>query len=166
MAVLGITGAPFFNGSVSKYFIVSGTNWMVSGAIIFINLGTIISFIKYSSMLFGRYEGEQGAVKIDRYQQAAILILSVFCLAGGIFGEQFIEFLFNISVSVDAAGYLQKVALFAISVTAGILIFKYYVKTSTLLKRIRELELGFRGICVCLGAFFAVLLIVVRLLAV
>ena len=168
MAVLGITGAPVFNGSISKYFIIAGTNWLVSGTIIFINLGTIISFIKYSSMLFGRYESEPGqtAVKINSSQQAAILILGFLCLAGGIFGEQFIKFLFNISVSVDAAGYFQKIVLFIVCVIAGYLIYKYYIKNSSLFKRIRGIELGFRGICISIGIFFALILIFTRLSAV
>ena len=159
MAVLGITGAPFFNGSVSKYFIVSGANWIVNGSMILINLGTTISFIKYSTMLFGRHERGQGDIKADICQQAAVLIMGVLCLAGGIFGEQAIKFLFNINVKVDAAGYLQKNVLFFISAAAGYLIFRFYVKKSKLLKRIRAIDLGFRGICVCIGIFFALIML-------
>jgi len=159
MAVLGITGAPLFNGSISKYFIVSGTNWLVTGAMIFINLGTIISFIKYSSILFGHSEREIDISKIDGCQRAAILILGVLCFVGGIFGEQFIELMFNIKVSVDSTGYLQKAALFVLSGIAGYLIFKYYVKKSVLLKRIYESDLSFRGMCVFIGAFFAIILL-------
>jgi multicomponent Na+:H+ antiporter subunit D len=165
MAVLGITGAPFFNGSVSKYFIMSGAHWAVSAAVMFINLGTIVSFIKYSAMLFGRHEGSQSAqggrvaVKVDACRQAAVLILGFFCLAGGVFGQQLIKFLFNINVSVDAAGYLQKTVFFAFSAAAGYFIFKYYIRTSKLFKRIRGIELGFRGICVLIGMFFALILV-------
>jgi multicomponent Na+:H+ antiporter subunit D len=131
----------------------------VSGAMILINLGTAISFIKYSSMLFGRHEGEQGVVKIDICQQAAVLILGVLCLAGGIFGEQCIKFLFNTSVKVDTVGYLQKAVLFFISIAAGYLIFRFYIKKSKLLKKIRAIDLGFRGICVSIGLFFALIML-------
>jgi len=165
MAILGITGAPFFNGSISKYFIMSGTNWAVSAAVIFINLGTIISFIKYSTMLFGRLPQGQEIKKIDVSQQAAVFILGILCLIGGIFGEQFVKFLFNIEVSVDSAGYLQKSAYFVASVIAGYFIFKYYVLKSKLLKHIYEIDLGFRGICISIGGFFAITLITVRFLA-
>ena len=163
IAVFGITGAPLFNGSISKYFIVSGTNWLVSGAIIIINLGTIISFIKYSSMLFGHCKNEYEHVKIDRWQQTAVLILGSLCFAGGIFGEQFVKLLFNINVSVDTAGYLQKTALFAVSGIAGYFIFKYYVKKSVLLKRLCVADFSFRSMCVCIGIFFAILIIVTKL---
>jgi multicomponent Na+:H+ antiporter subunit D len=53
--VLGITGAPYFNGSISKYLIQSG--WKVpigEIAIHIINLGTAVSFVKFSTMLFGK----------------------------------------------------------------------------------------------------------------
>jgi len=159
LTVLGITGAPFFNGSISKYFIVSGANWIINVAMIIINLGTTISFIKYSSMLFGKHEQEQSAIKADIFQQVTVFILGILCLAGGIFGEQSIKFLFNASVKIDAAGYLQKAVIFFISAAVGYLIFKFYIKKSKLLKRIRAIDLGFRGICICIGLFFALIML-------
>jgi len=162
MSILGITGAPLFNGSISKYFIMSGTNWIVTGFMIFINLGTIISFIKFSSMLFGQNESGQCKVKIDIWHQFAVLVLGGMCLAGGIFGRQIIEYLFNVNVNVDAAGYLQKVIIFSVSVIIGYLIYAHYLIKSALFKQIRGIELGFRKICISIGLFFALMLIVVR----
>ena len=161
MAAMGITGTPLFNGSISKYFIVYGASPLVNAAIIFINLGTIMSFIKYSSMLFGRPdETQQDAVKVDVCKQIAVLTLSGLCFAGGIFGEGFIRFLFNTTVRVDAAGYLEKSILFAASAIAGFLIFIFYIKKSKLLVKLRGVEIGFRGICALMGVFFAVMLLV------
>lgn len=163
MSIMGITGAPFFNGSISKYFIMSGSNGIVSGMILFINLGTVISFIKYSSMLFGKAEG--GVVKIDLFKQISILILGTLCLIGGIFGQQVINFLFNTSVKVDTFGYIQKAASFAASVLLGYSVYKYYVKNSSLLKRINAIELSFKGICVSIGVYFAVILLAANFMA-
>ena len=165
VAVFGITGAPFFNGSISKYFISSGTDILVNSAIILINFGTIVSFIKFSTMLFGSFNGEMEAKKPDPCQQASVLILGTICLAGGIFGEQFIKFLFGISVSIDSMGYLQKAFLFAISAIAGFFAYKYYISRSAFFRKIREIELSFRGICVSLGIFFAAILIITRIFA-
>ena len=137
---------------------------MTTGAIIFINLGTIVSFIKYSSMFLGPYRPAPEQMKIDKCQQVAVLVLGLFCLAGGILGEQFILFLFNLNISVDRLGYLQKSIFFGLSVIAGFLIFKYFISVSPFFKKIREIELGFRGICVSIGVFFAVTLIVTGLL--
>jgi multicomponent Na+:H+ antiporter subunit D len=158
MAVLGITGTPLFNGSISKYFIMSDAGIMVTGAIIFINLGTIISFIKYSSMLFGEAGAQRE--KVEWCKQAVVAVLGVICFAGGIFGEQFIYFLFGFNVSVDTMGYIEKVLLYILSLAAGFVIYKYVIKKhNTLLARVRRMEFGFRGICVLLGMFFVVLLV-------
>jgi len=183
MAILGITGAPLFNGSISKYFIMYDTGWAVSAALTFINLGTIISFIKYSTMLFsrgdaavsdevvvsGKASGEASdsapsiasakPVPAPIYRQTVILILGSVCFIGGIFGEEFIRFLFNVRLSVDAAGYLEKTAFFAASLLSGYFIYKYFVQKSTLFSRLRELDIGFRGTCVSIGIFFAAVLV-------
>ena len=166
MAVFGISGAPLFNGSISKFFIMSGTNWFVTGAMMFINLGTIITFIKYSSILFGQHASGEETARVRVGQQLAIIIMGAFCLVGGIFGEQAIEFLFNISISIDAAGYLEKIVLFAVSVIAGFLIYRFYVIKSRFFKRIRETEISFRWICFLMGVFFAVIIIATRLLVI
>jgi hypothetical protein len=230
---------------------MSGTSWYVSALLILINLGTIISFIKYSTMLFGRSEpvgsiahagagaggvsvevtaggasaegeaveeneedeegevteedeaaeedeededseasesghgghighighsgqighgehaghgGHGGVERVSVFKQAAILILGALCFLGGIFGEEFITFLFNVQVSVDAAGYIEKTAFFAASLVVGYLIFRYFVKRTKLFERIRDIDFGFRGICISMGGFFAVLLVVVGFL--
>ena len=162
MAIFGITGVPLFNGSISKFFIVSGTNWLLSGVIFFINLGTITLFIRYATMLFGQAEAIPNQEKIDIFQQAAVSILGAMCFIAGILGEEFINLLFNVRLSVDPAGFLEKAALFGGSLIAGFLLFKYYVPKSVLLKCINTIDLGFRGICVCIGVFFALLLTALR----
>ncbi|MCL2226559.1 MAG: proton-conducting membrane transporter [Oscillospiraceae bacterium] len=167
LAILGITGAPLMNGSISKYFIMFGTTWYISALLILMNLGTIISFIKYSSVLFGHPEGEvsgEPGEGVSVGKQAAILILGTLCFLGGIFGREFIYFLFNVRLNVDPAGYLEKSAIFIASLFGGYLIFRYYVKKSVLLKRIREIDLGFRETCISLGGFFGVALLVASFL--
>jgi len=159
-AILGITGAPFFNGSISKYFIMSGANWLVRAPIILINLGTITVFFKFSSILFGFPGPNRGAIKIDGLKYMAILVLGILCLAGGVFAEQFIGFLLHTSVHVDLMGYVEKIILFVLSGIAGYLISKYYLHRSKLLPRIKGKAIGFKGICALMGVFFAILLIV------
>ena len=159
MAVLGITGAPLFNGMISKYFITYGADWLMNGVLIFMSLGTIISFVKYSTMLTGRGEGD--VVKIDRHKQAAVFALGIICFIGGIFGGQFIYFLFGVPTQVDLLSwsYFQKVGIFAASLVAGFFIFKYYVSKSKLMKKVKAIDLGFRSICVSITAVFAVILL-------
>ena len=57
--ILGITGAPFFNGSISKYFIQQGLQGNLGElGLYLINFGTTLSFVKYATILFGRREAE------------------------------------------------------------------------------------------------------------
>jgi len=190
MAVFGITGVPLFNGSISKYFIVAGAGGFVTIMIYFINLGTIISFIKYSTMFFGKpvvvqseespiyfsveemQQAKQNEViqittppKVDITRKLSVIILGIICLVGGIFGEQFIHFLFNIELDVYAAGYYEKIILFAVSVVAGYVIFRYYVLKSKLLKRISGFNFSFRTMCALLGVFFALILLVIKVIS-
>ena len=164
LAILGITGTPIFNGSISKYFIVSGIEGPLSWVLIFMSLGTIISFIKYARILFG--DSGEGVKKVDVWQQVPVLVLGLLCFLGGIFGRQFIYFLFNVQLSVDPAGYLEKAGIFFASLTAGYLIFKYYVSHSKLIKKMGQLELGFRHIMMAIGIFFGTLLVFVGFVSV
>lgn len=170
MAVLGITGAPFFNGSISKYFISAGADPVMNIVIIIINLGTIVSFVKYSSMLFGKKsqlacdsgESTDDIHRPYKCQQAAVLLLGTLCLIGGIFGEQAVEYTFGADLDISVDGYLQKCALFAASLIIGVLIYRFYITRSKFLGRVRRFRIGFRGICLLTGLFFALLLITAR----
>ena len=78
---------------------------------------------------------------------------------------QSIKFLFNISVNVSAAGYIEKTALFALSAIAGYLIYRFFIDKSPFFQRIRDFDLNFRLICASIGGFFAVTLIVAHFFA-
>ncbi|MCL1991535.1 MAG: proton-conducting membrane transporter [Spirochaetes bacterium] len=166
MAAMGITGTPIFNGSISKYFIGANADPFINGALIFINLGTIVSFIKFSSMLFGADKGHSGEeykyhgdMKVDGFKQIAVLVLGTLCLIGGFFGEAFIYVLLHVQVGVDTMGYIEKSLIFLGSAVAGFFLYKYFVKKSRLFVILRGFEIGFRGMCILMGVFFAVMLL-------
>jgi multicomponent Na+:H+ antiporter subunit D len=166
LAVLGITGAPMFNGSISKYFIMDGTNWLITALFMMINLGTIIVFLKFSTMLFKRRDmtspsmtKEPSPCHISLNKQIAVLVPGALCFLGGLFGEEFISFLFNVEVSVDAAGYTQKTLIYIASVVVGFLVYRYCIKRLKILDRVREIDIGFRGTCAAIGGFLAVVMV-------
>ncbi len=67
LAILGITGAPLFNGSISKYLIQKGTTGgLLEYGLLVINLGTIISFVKYSSIFKGTSGGNKPTCSYPR----------------------------------------------------------------------------------------------------
>jgi len=165
-AVLGITGAPLFIGSISKYFLTATAGPLVEWSVIIISVGTIISFIKYSGMLFGKADDTMiGDMPTpDKWRLIPSVALGIMCLAGGLFGPQIVRFLFLADVSVDPIGYLQKAAIFAVSAAVGLALYKFVVNGNAILKKIGQLDLSFKAACASMGAFFGILLLFVGLL--
>lgn len=158
-AILGITGAPLFNGSISKYLIQSGEiNTAAEIAILLINGGTILSFVKYGNMFFGK--PEEPVISIARpVQTGAVAILGALCLIGGVGGTAFIRLLFGYSASIPVLSYAWKSLIWLASLGLGYLL---YTKLLRKWRRLREgfaLELTFNQICACIAGLFASILI-------
>lgn len=164
-AILGIVGMPFLGGSVSKYFMVRGAGGFVAILMMTISLGTIMIFVKYSMMFFGKASQEARLKQNDWWQLVPLLVLGALSLLLGIFGEQVIFFLFNADKTIVVRSYLEKAAIFAASVVVGSGIFMYYIKDSALFGRIRQFELGFRGMCAAVGVFFAMIVLYLQFLS-
>lgn len=157
-AILGITGAPFFNGSISKYMIAHGTyDYGVTILLNIINLGTIMSFVKYATMLFGK-NPKEGQAKIDILALIASFLMGIASLFTGIFGEFLTEFLFNFEVHVDAQEYNQKTIVYVLMIIAGIAFYNGIIKHGGLLTRIGHIELTFNGIITSMAGYFIVLM--------
>ncbi|MCL2353315.1 MAG: proton-conducting membrane transporter [Defluviitaleaceae bacterium] len=171
-AILSITGAPFFIGSISKYFLTSGAPPLVEYSIIIISVGTIISFIKYGSMLFGKEDPSMkgSSVKPDVWRVIPAVLLAALCLLGGVFGPQAINFMFpysGVSVSEGLLGnwaYYQKALIFAGSAVVGFVLYKFVVKGNKFLDKISQMDLNFRTILVSSCAFVGLLIVVAGLL--
>jgi multicomponent Na+:H+ antiporter subunit D len=162
LAILGITGAPFFNGSISKYFITKGATTPFLTVILFlINLGTIVSFVKYGSMLLPDKPVKQ--IKVPMNQVVIILVIGVSCLASGLWGEQFIHGLFGRNDHISLAAYLKKIPSYVGSVVVGMVLYRFVIKGNPFIKRLGGLDLGFNGICVSIFSFLGVLLLVTHL---
>ena len=164
-AVLGITGAPFFIGSISKYFIAYDPPLWLEISLILISLGTIISFIKFSTAFFGTADLDDDAPSLEVRRVVPVLIMGAICFLGGIFGPQLIYFLFRYEITVDAWGYFRKSLIFAASVGTGLATYKYIVSGNTTLKRIGSINFSFKTVCASMGVFFAVLLVYVGFIA-
>ncbi|GMQ56490.1 proton-conducting transporter membrane subunit [Vallitalea sediminicola] len=157
MAILGITGAPFFNGSISKYLIQKGSySGLLDYGLILINLGTILSFVKYLSMFKGSYTGEKYSPPFN--QKIAISMLGTLCFLGGIFGIGLIKFLFNVNLHITLDGYLIKSLLYIISIIVGLLFYRFLYKKIKLFNNIREINLSFNQICLTITIYFSLIL--------
>lgn len=163
MAMLGITGAPLFNGSISKYLMAhaaAGTVWEY--ALILINFGTVLSFVKYSRMFFGEPSGVYEK-KPSHIRQIVVLILGVICLLGGLLGQPIWNGIFNAHVHIDPAGYAQKAAIYALSVAIGFLLYHRVLKKLDLSRYKNLSDLSFQGVCIAMGSFLFALLLVLRI---
>ncbi|MCT4598543.1 MAG: proton-conducting transporter membrane subunit [Vallitalea sp.] len=163
MAILGITGAPFFNGSISKYLIQKGSyiNIMDYGLIL-INLGTILSFVKYLSMFRGSYNGSKYSPPLN--QKLVICILGSFCFIGGIMGQQLIKLLFNVDIHITPAGYMTKAFVYLLSLIIGVVFYRFVYKKISVFKNIREINLSFNQICFSITLYFTFMLSLMLLL--
>ncbi|MCL1988891.1 MAG: proton-conducting membrane transporter [Firmicutes bacterium] len=162
-AVFGIIGMPGFNGSISKYFLMYEVGWLLNAIMVTINLGTIIVFVRYSTIFFGKPQtpllSENLATYNDKLKQLPIAILGILCLIFGIFGNSIMSTLFNMETQINFMGYLEKSIIFAVSLTLGYFIYNKLLKGRAILNKISEIDLGFRGMCAALGVFFIVFLV-------
>jgi len=160
MAVLGIIGAPLFIGSISKYFISYDIPFLLNAFTILISLGTIISFIKFSMMFFGKSpKTNPDDILPDNARIFSSFALGVVCLVGGVLGTLLVDFLFMSSVNINLLGYIQKSIIFFVSFGVGYLINKYFVVGNKRLKRIGAMSLSFKSICAAIGVFFAIIIV-------
>jgi len=93
--LLGMTGAPFFNGSISKIMIGSGYNSsIVSFLLDVITFGTLLYSVKFASMLVGSNEQSkklQTSKSSYDLAQWVTFIFGLLILFTGIFGNSVIE---------------------------------------------------------------------------
>lgn len=154
--MLGITGAPLFNGSVSKFLIEAGVHGrFIEYIVIFINLGTIISFIKLSSIFFGGEKSDR--IHVDIWKKVSVTIMGAMCLAMGLAGPLFINSVFNYNLDFDIVEYMKNMIIFFVSFGVGLLLYLKVLRNSKFIKNGFEMELGINGIAMNMTAFFAVL---------
>jgi len=163
LAIFGIIGMPFFNGSISKYFMATEASAPLTAAMIIINLGTILVYLKYAAM----FRGEFKSVKLtaDHVKLIVVLGLGILCLVFGIFGEPGKNLFFDFELSVSFWRYIEKILIFAASLCAGLLIMRFGRPAIAWLENIGiRFNFGFRGICATIGGFFGLILVVALLI--
>jgi multicomponent Na+:H+ antiporter subunit D len=87
VGVLSITGAPFFNGFLSKTLIKTGVKYSVmlpssaTWLMRILNLGTIISFIKFSQIFMGKKLRD---IRIPKSKIFGVGLIAAICIASGV----------------------------------------------------------------------------------
>ena len=157
--MLGITGAPFFNGSISKYFISDGLQGNWGGMALFlINLGTTLSFVKYAVILFGKPAGKVDRPR-DPWVASVAIVFGLACLFGGLLGGPAVQWLFGPTLKTAGALSTQKILGFAITLGIAVLAYRLVVsRIGTLLIRVRTNKFTFNQLTVMMTLFFLALL--------
>lgn len=159
--MLGITGAPYFNGSVSKYLIQSG--WEIRWAEIaihVINLGTATSFVKFSTMLFGKPDpgvlAENGrSDQPDLFTRIVSLVMGVACFVGGFAAAPVISSLFGTSLKLDGAYVLEKGVTYAVTVAVAALLYFFVIRTTHVLDHLRRFRFRLNDLVLGVVLFFS-----------
>ncbi|MBN2851872.1 MAG: proton-conducting membrane transporter [Clostridia bacterium] len=156
MAILGITGAPFFNGSVSKYLIQGGAkNISLNAIIIIINLGTVISFIKVATIFKGKEKTMNVSVKW--YKKTAVLIIGSMCLLMGLGGPVLVRTLFDYQLQMSFLVYIEKLMVYVFSLAGGYLLYSRLIRKLKFVKQGLSIDLGVNEISIAMLAFFVFL---------
>ena len=163
LAVLGITGAPFFNGSISKYLMSYGADaFIIQVALTLTNLGTILCYLRFCSIMPSRGETPKNLLSKSISGQGVLFFMGFVCLITGLMGQQIIEFFFGYSATIDPVSYIEKAVAYFMLILLGITF--YYITTKKLKfhlllsKKFKQIELGFNGICTAICIYFLILL--------
>ncbi len=158
LGVLGITGAPFFNSSISKYFMQYATEGSISEILILlINIGTILVFTKYSKILFGK---EKEKVKTEKNKVAVLLFLASLCFVSGVFGTEIMNVIFASDLKVELFSYLEKSGIYFVMIIFAHFAYKYFISKFKLLNKLKKVSLNFQQIIMAMVAFFTLTVLV------
>ncbi|GAB6106421.1 complex I subunit 5 family protein [Fusibacter bizertensis] len=155
VAILSITGAPFFSGGFSKYFIAYGRyNWTERFLLQLINWGTMVSFIKFMLLIFRKPDRVVNFFKIRKTEWSAITILALTCLLLGTGGTFVNTQLLNQELMLSFWAQLSKIPSYLLNYAICFFIYFTFIKNSTTLKKLRKVELSFNSINIAIVSFF------------
>jgi multicomponent Na+:H+ antiporter subunit D len=146
IGMLSISGAPLFNGFVSKTMVKYDFKDDIFKMFLFtlVNIGTIASFIKFSQILFG--PKVRVLKRNDLKQQLGMSLLGVSCIAIGIFYKEIGQFVFNVDLSYVKIFDIRQWIDYAIFVMIGLVVYRYIiVKDYRPLQQIREFTISFEN---------------------
>ncbi len=146
IAMLSISGAPFFNGFVSKTMIKYAFKEDPVKMVLFtlINLGTITSFIKFSMILFG--PKQMIAKTRNTMQMLGMTILGALCLAIGLFYLPLADYLYHIDLSYVSVTDFMNVFEYLVYFMIGYLFYRFVIKKDyVVIKRLRAFNITFEN---------------------
>ncbi|MCM1991293.1 complex I subunit 5 family protein [Oceanirhabdus seepicola] len=159
IAIFSITGAPFFNGYISKSLIKYSLKGNSLKLLLFniVNLGTIISFIKFSQIFIGNSDVKKRKVE---WCDFSMLILAIMCIFMGNPYNPVTKMLVDIDVSFIKVLNINSWIQYFFTLIIGYLIYKKVIsKDLSFIKKIRHTSFSFDTANIMLVMFIFILII-------
>lgn len=169
VGILSITGAPFFVGFLSKSLIkASMANNFELILFRIVGLGTMVSFVKFSKIFFGKAPPKRNKVK--KSQVIAILILTVLCIVSFFNELDFLSVFYSINKEIMSANeikiitkitsfnyVLKGIIDYLLMLVAAMVIYKYLVKPeSKLIYKMRHFRMKFQDAMISIVFFMVI----------
>lgn len=163
IGILSITGAPLFNGFISKNIIMYSLNPLEKFIFNIINLGTIAYFIKLSKIFFNTPKSNNKiSDKINI--NLSLLILSILCITFGILSKVIFFKVWNIEIYNIEMFNLEKFIVYFITILIGIYINRKLIsKDCTLLIKVQSIDISFQTANIMLITFISTMIFLVLL---
>ncbi|MCL1925390.1 MAG: hypothetical protein FWF50_07395 [Defluviitaleaceae bacterium] len=162
VGLMGAMGIPFFNGNISMHlmFGYEGVDTQIIAWVI--NIGIIIASVRYGKIILGTpKEGIKAEKAIEK--NIASLIIAFFCVLFGIGGSQIAYYVFNVNINIFSMPFLTNAIILTIVLVLSF-IFTGKIKNDKVTNISRDLDVGFKGMVICIGIFFISILITTYLL--
>lgn len=160
IGVLGITGAPFMNGSVSKYYIQAGMHGQnIEWFLLLINFGTTLSFVKFGTVLFpSKTLSIPEVTPESKTKSFSMVVLSLVCIYTGVRPSFLSEFLLGSDIKIDAGKYTSKGYMWVLFIGLSILVYKLVISKLKFFKKGADIELSFNNIALTIVSLFFIVL--------
>jgi multicomponent Na+:H+ antiporter subunit D len=146
VGMLSISGAPLFNGFVSKTLVKYDFKYDQTKMFLFslINLGTVTSFIKFSQILFGP---KKNLVKESNIRQhIGMFILAISCIAIGLFYLPLGKNILGESLSYVDLLYWRNWFDYALYIALGLIFYKFVIaKDFYPTRKLRDVSITFEN---------------------
>ncbi|MFW6319369.1 MAG: proton-conducting transporter membrane subunit, partial [Bacillota bacterium] len=155
IGMLSITGAPLFNGFISKSIIKYGLTDIEYYALFLVNIGTATSFVKMSQIFFGPKTLSYPMKEISK--NIALMSLALLCVILGSYYIPVIDGFFGINVTHIKNFSFSYLFDYGVTIGIGFLIYYFIVKKDPKpVRKIRNFTISFETA----NIFFIILLVV------
>lgn len=119
-----------------------------------VNLGTMISFIKFIHIIFSKADASASKINLRKNEWFALGILAAACIILGVAGNQVSVWLLHEPMNFSPLSQLIKLPVYIINYSFAFIIYTFWLKKSNILHRIRSIELTFNSINIAMVTFF------------